>query len=204
MPTREELRQAAHASSDDELFDRLRRQGLTEQAAEVTREELMARGIDITKALVNELMPPPGATCEKCGVAVVPGSVHCPKCGHALGATEADPDRPLKRVFKWWLILYGFLRAKAVLQDAIAIYRSAEGSDAALYFSVLGALSALSFFALVMLWRGRRWALIVFVVAELAAGLWMLLFNQIFDAPFPVIAVAIMWYVSKRANFQRA
>jgi hypothetical protein len=51
MPTREGLIKDAALLSDEELVNRLRGGGLTDLAAEVARRELVARGINVERAL---------------------------------------------------------------------------------------------------------------------------------------------------------
>ena len=51
MPTPEHLREYATGLSDEALIDRLREGGLTEEAAQVTREELESRSVNVELAL---------------------------------------------------------------------------------------------------------------------------------------------------------
>jgi len=144
------------------------------------------------------------ATCEKCGAAVIPGSVHCAKCGHLVDAPEHDPDRPLRKIFGWWLLAYGYWRFLSVLRNGVAALHSLPGTDAEPLFGGLFLFSALSLFAIVMLGLGRKWALGVFIGAELAAGILRLLSGDSTGMVFAVIAIAIMSVVSTRAKFQIA
>ena len=144
------------------------------------------------------------AVCPQCGRAVVPGSIHCIKCGFLLDAPADDPDRPLKKVFKWWLIFYGFWRVWAVVVYSLAAFRNPVGGDAWLIFLILSLLAALSLFAIGMLWQGRQWALFIFICAELAKGFLELLLGDIKAPVLAIVAIAIMSFVGVRAKFQRA
>jgi hypothetical protein len=144
------------------------------------------------------------ARCPKCGAGVIPGSVHCIKCGWLVDATEDDPDRPLKKIFKWWLLFYGFWRIVGVVLNGLAALGSPPGSDAALFFRGLFLLVALSLFSIVMLWQGRKWGLPLFIGAEVAGALWAFAFGDFLAPFFVIIPILIMWIVSTRAKFQRA
>lgn len=143
-------------------------------------------------------------SCTKCGAVVIPGSVHCVKCGNLLGATEADPDRPLRKVFTWWLLCYGFWRIVGIVSNGLAAHRSTLGSDAWLFSTVMCVICAVSLSAIATLWTGRKWGLFLFIAAEVTAGLWAFLFVNLFAPVFAILPIAIMWFVSKRANFRRS
>ena len=59
MPSREALVEDARSLSDQVLVERLQGEGLTNVAAEVTRAELSARGIDPDRALTEPRSSPP-------------------------------------------------------------------------------------------------------------------------------------------------
>ena len=135
---------------------------------------------------------------------MVPGSIHCIKCGFLLDAPADDPDRPLKKVFKWWLLFYAFWRTWDIVFMGLAALRSPSGSDLSMVYLSLFLLAALSLFSIAMLWQGRQWGLFVFICAELPRGVLELLLGDIKAPVYPLIAIAIMSYVSVRANFRRA
>jgi len=142
--------------------------------------------------------------CPSCGAKVIPGSVHCIKCGYLLDTRELDPDRPAQKLFALWLLYYGIWRLTTVLWNGMAAADSLLGSDAELRLASLSLLSGLSLFAMAMIWLGKRRAVLLFFVAELAAGLWQLLLGDFVGGTYPLIAAGIMWSIGTRSKYQAA
>ena len=157
---------------------------------------------------IDEVLAPPVARpaqpteCPSCGAKVIPGSVHCVKCGHLLVDRMPDPNRVMKTLFRWWLMLYGFWRLSAVLRDGVATLHSVPGSEDHLMAAGLSFLSALSLIAIAVLFLGKRRAVFLFVGAELAVSIWLLAFGDRTVFVFPLVAIVIMLLLGKGAKYQ--
>lgn len=93
------------------------------------------------------------------------------------------------------------MRLSSVVRNGSAAIDSLPGSDNQLFASGLCFLSALSLFAIGMLFVGKRRGVILFIGAELAIGLWLLLFGDHTGFIYPQIAIAIMLLLGRGAKY---
>jgi hypothetical protein len=138
-------------------------------------------------------------TCPKCTTTASPGASDCTKCGYVFSVAESTPGFSPKNLFKWWLGFYAFWRAFAVFNYGVAAYRFEDGV-LFYYFSSVALLAAISILGILVLWRGKRAGLVVFIVAEVLSAVVQLIFGNIPAAIYPLGASVIMWLVHKRAT----
>lgn len=147
MPTRGQLSEDAKALSDEELIDRLRGGGLTELAAEVTRRELVARGIELEQGLSEAPQDSSRAVPTPIAIAVA-------GAGPILRRVSRFPWRAALGVEPLWAVaVFGgamvFVIWKLIVRGLGFLYQHQD-----LPYALPTAYAALSINALVFAWWG--------------------------------------------------
>jgi len=165
LPTREQLTEDARALSNVELLDRLRGKRLTEFAQEVTRNELVARGVNIERALSEPLQTPLETQ--------LPMGVDAQAVRKILGRVVRFPLRAVLGVDPLWAV---FLFGGAIVLGVWTSIRWGLAWLATLYpippYALPIGYAALGFFALIVAWWGiALWR----TGGQCRAMIWMLL-----------------------------